>query len=187
MHRFDHQLEEEIKKGLRPTVPPGDIPADYMAIVEKCWADNPSSRPNFTEIIEMITKFEASYLTSGYFYYFENPRIYLYYDSGETEMPVITEPLSASGTEQFDDESSSTGSTPLFSSVASERAPPNDDSATSLIFLDDVEEGGDDEDAEFDKKKSNENKSDKKEDEKIPDEDYKVLVYPMEVVDHLLF
>ncbi|KAG5542854.1 hypothetical protein RHGRI_015821 [Rhododendron griersonianum] len=42
-----------VQKGLRPLVPPNTHPK-MAALLERCWQQNPSSRPNFSEITEML-------------------------------------------------------------------------------------------------------------------------------------
>jgi serine/threonine protein kinase len=40
-----------LEKGLRPTIPEY-VPAAYKQLIEACWAQNPSQRPTFREIVE---------------------------------------------------------------------------------------------------------------------------------------
>ncbi|KAF7140889.1 hypothetical protein RHSIM_Rhsim06G0011000 [Rhododendron simsii] len=42
-----------VQKGLRPLVPPNTHPK-MAALLERCWQQNPSSRPDFSEITEML-------------------------------------------------------------------------------------------------------------------------------------
>jgi len=50
---FGHELEEQIGDGLRPTFLEG-TPLLYKKLVEKCWSDNPESRPPFNQIVETL-------------------------------------------------------------------------------------------------------------------------------------
>eukprot|EP01127_Copromyxa_protea_P009768 TRINITY_DN2323_c0_g1_i1.p1 TRINITY_DN2323_c0_g1~~TRINITY_DN2323_c0_g1_i1.p1 ORF type:complete len:1850 (-),score=340.01 TRINITY_DN2323_c0_g1_i1:35-5485(-) len=57
-HPFDNypfatDMEEDILKGVRPPVF-SDCPAEYMSIMARCWAGNPSVRPTAPELTEKI-------------------------------------------------------------------------------------------------------------------------------------
>jgi len=48
-----------VKEEWRPEVPDG-IPEHWVRLIEACWAQNPSSRPSFTEILKNIHTMETN-------------------------------------------------------------------------------------------------------------------------------
>lgn len=42
-------------KGLRPQLAP-ELPAEWSALIEQCWNDDPEKRPTFAEIQEILEK-----------------------------------------------------------------------------------------------------------------------------------
>lgn len=58
------QAAFEVVKGAR-TPMPSDIPDDLKRLVEVCWAEDPNSRPEFSEISDMINEvYEAELVRS---------------------------------------------------------------------------------------------------------------------------
>eukprot|EP01132_Coremiostelium_polycephalum_P002390 gene2390-2955_t len=49
------KLEDEIIRGLRPTIPP-TCPPEYVELVQSCWTHEPNSRPTFTSVVETLTQ-----------------------------------------------------------------------------------------------------------------------------------
>ncbi len=48
------QVGEAIVRGERPPVDAHVWPQDYCAVMEKCWAQEPASRPTFKEAVEAL-------------------------------------------------------------------------------------------------------------------------------------
>ncbi len=48
--KWDNVVEEKVKSGERPAMPAGTR-EDYAALVRLCWAQEPSKRPSFAQII----------------------------------------------------------------------------------------------------------------------------------------
>eukprot|EP01133_Synstelium_polycarpum_P004077 gene4077-4749_t len=48
------KLEDEIIRGLRPTIP-STCPPEYAELIQSCWTHEPNSRPTFTTIVETIS------------------------------------------------------------------------------------------------------------------------------------
>jgi Protein tyrosine and serine/threonine kinase len=46
-------LMDSIFQGLRPTIPEGTHPK-LIELLEKCWQYDPSLRPNFSEILDIL-------------------------------------------------------------------------------------------------------------------------------------
>ena len=52
---FTWQLADAIVSGLRPTIKKGtEAPKGYLALLERCWSSDPSSRPSFSEILQLL-------------------------------------------------------------------------------------------------------------------------------------
>jgi Protein tyrosine and serine/threonine kinase len=45
-------------QGTRPAVPPG-TPADYAALMQACWQDNPVKRPTFEQVLLQVKRMLA--------------------------------------------------------------------------------------------------------------------------------
>lgn len=52
-YTFQHQLEDDIFKGLRPLIPEDCIP-EYANLMRACWDENASIRPSFDRILEVL-------------------------------------------------------------------------------------------------------------------------------------
>lgn len=45
-------LEDEIVKGLRPTLPPtSQLNRDFANLIRSCWRQDPTRRPTFTDVL----------------------------------------------------------------------------------------------------------------------------------------
>jgi hypothetical protein len=56
MNYTEQQLTASITSGLRPVLANSEcgIPSRLSTLIEKCWSNNPHSRPHFTEVIEEL-------------------------------------------------------------------------------------------------------------------------------------
>ena len=52
------ELMLKITKKERPSIPP-EVPEPYKKLIESCWADNPSDRPTFDNILKQLTENKA--------------------------------------------------------------------------------------------------------------------------------
>src|SRR5690348_15274857 len=52
--RFMSQLEDQIMKGLRPSMRMEVIPTKMIDLIQRCWDDNPERRPTMDEIVEEL-------------------------------------------------------------------------------------------------------------------------------------
>jgi len=50
---FNSQIEINVKNGMRPPIP-SDCPTRYAALVNRCWAQEPSERPTFKDIVFLL-------------------------------------------------------------------------------------------------------------------------------------
>lgn len=57
-YQFMFELEDIIKRGMRPTIP-ADAPADYAALIRRCSADDPEERPTMFEVIKLLISMAA--------------------------------------------------------------------------------------------------------------------------------
>ena len=48
------------ERGLRPTIP-SVCPEGYAELMERCWSDEPSDRPDFTEVLEILFGIKKSF------------------------------------------------------------------------------------------------------------------------------
>jgi serine/threonine protein kinase len=67
--RCDYDL---ILSGNRPALP-RDLPEGVSKLVERCWEGNPQQRPEFTEIVEVLSshlKGDPNHFSSGFHYNF---------------------------------------------------------------------------------------------------------------------
>ncbi|KYQ94307.1 RasGEF domain-containing protein [Tieghemostelium lacteum] len=55
------KLEDEIIRGLRPTIP-ATCPPEYVELIQSCWTHEPSSRPTFTSIVESINQLKKKFI-----------------------------------------------------------------------------------------------------------------------------
>lgn len=53
------QVLFKVFSGLKPEVP-GDMPADYRALMEECWATDPVERPSFRAILPRLRSMLAA-------------------------------------------------------------------------------------------------------------------------------
>ncbi|KAM9957201.1 hypothetical protein ACTFIW_008941 [Dictyostelium discoideum] len=54
------KLEDEIIRGLRPTIPP-TCPPEYVELIQSCWTHEPNSRPTFTSIVEILGQIKKKF------------------------------------------------------------------------------------------------------------------------------
>ncbi|KAF2072479.1 hypothetical protein CYY_006211 [Polysphondylium violaceum] len=54
------KLEDEIIRGLRPTIPPS-CPPEYVELIQSCWTHEPNSRPTFTSIVESLGQIKKKF------------------------------------------------------------------------------------------------------------------------------
>jgi len=52
---FMAQFEDEIIRGLRPTIP-NHCPPNFSKLIQECWQDDPDCRPNFGTILASLKK-----------------------------------------------------------------------------------------------------------------------------------
>lgn len=57
------QLMLKISQGYRPKIPP-QIPSSYKNLIESCWAEDPSKRPTFEEILKLL-KSDKEFITDS--------------------------------------------------------------------------------------------------------------------------
>lgn len=58
---FDFQIIiQSAKKDVRPTIP-GDCPAPYTELINRCWHKEPDSRPTTDEVFQKLKELEALY------------------------------------------------------------------------------------------------------------------------------
>ena len=50
-NRFE--IQDMVLQGMRPTIP-YDCPPRYKKLMERCWSDDPSNRPDFQEIVSSL-------------------------------------------------------------------------------------------------------------------------------------
>eukprot|EP01132_Coremiostelium_polycephalum_P004498 gene4498-5610_t len=55
---FMSTVEQLICEGIRPEIPPHDVP-EYDILLNSCWNQDPASRPSFTEILKSIEHIET--------------------------------------------------------------------------------------------------------------------------------
>ena len=58
----DADVINEILQGTRPEIRPGDRddgPEAFLSLVERCWNEEATARPNINEIILMLSRFDA--------------------------------------------------------------------------------------------------------------------------------
>ncbi|GFY89834.1 ACT-like protein tyrosine kinase family protein [Actinidia rufa] len=66
-----------VQKGLRPTIPK-NAHTKLAELLERCWQQDPTSRPDFSEIINMLQQI-AKEVTSGFDYELFNPELSIPY------------------------------------------------------------------------------------------------------------
>ncbi|EGC32773.1 cGMP binding protein with small GTPase-serine/threonine kinase-dep-rasgef-gram-and two cGMP binding domains [Dictyostelium purpureum] len=54
------KLEDEIIRGLRPTIP-STCPPEYVELIQSCWTHEPNSRPTFTSIVEALGQIKKKF------------------------------------------------------------------------------------------------------------------------------
>ncbi|EGG25213.1 RasGEF domain-containing protein [Cavenderia fasciculata] len=54
------KLEDEIIRGLRPTIPT-TCPPEYAELIQSCWTHEPNSRPTFTSVVETLTNLKKKF------------------------------------------------------------------------------------------------------------------------------
>jgi serine/threonine protein kinase len=54
-YTFQHQVEDDVIRGIRPDIPE-DCPPVYMKLIRDCWDANPRVRPSFHTIVEILVK-----------------------------------------------------------------------------------------------------------------------------------
>lgn len=60
-------LREKILEGRRPLLPSHGVPAQLVALIERCWDRNPDRRPSFKAICLELKQIKASLLTEQHF------------------------------------------------------------------------------------------------------------------------
>lgn len=53
--RFGHQIEEAVRRGQRPALPPGTwMPEEYGQLMRLCWHQRPEQRPSFDDCVSLL-------------------------------------------------------------------------------------------------------------------------------------
>jgi len=61
---FMAQLEDHVISGKRPAIPK-DCPEDFAELIQDCWQNDPTARPSFSEIIEILNGIRNSASSNG--------------------------------------------------------------------------------------------------------------------------
>jgi len=52
-YTFQHQVEDDVIRGIRPDIPE-DCPPVYAKLIRDCWDANPRTRPAFNTVVDVL-------------------------------------------------------------------------------------------------------------------------------------